>query len=626
MVAMATPSTSEEAQRDNSSIGNDERQAVILAAGFAKRMQPLSNNCHKALLSVGGVTILGRIMDSLVHVGIRRVTVVTGYRSDDVEAFLRAGYPDVDIRLVHNERYRETNNIVSLSLAFESMEFDADVVLVECDLLFDPSLMDRLVEHPGENVALVDHYRTGMDGTVISIRDGLVFDVYPSTSQGADFSYIDKYKTLNIYRFSREFCRAAFAPLLRTYANDIDSSSYYEVVLGMLTNIKKYNISALVVAGERWAEVDDPNDLQVASFQFEPARRSEILDGAFGGHWNFDLIDFSFMRNAYFPSGQMLAAMRFALPELIADYGSAQPVLNEKLGYFLQCDPTRLQVLHGASQIFPILAQAFEGRSITIPSATYGEYLRLFPDAVAYLDAPGVDWEELKSIAASFQIVVVVNPNTSTGTTLSSVDVHALARATPDTLFWVDESFLAFSDEASIIKLLEVEPLENVLVLVSLSKSLGAPGLRLGYAYSRSTSLIETIGSQLPVWNLSSPAEFLLELLLKFEPAYASSLEMTKVDREWLRTNLQTLSFVAEMPASGGNFLLVQLEGNDARLASQVRNWLLEQCNIEVKDVSAKFADHVPRLRLAVRSKAENERLVAALRHLAEDLAQIHRS
>ncbi|HUZ41800.1 MAG TPA: hypothetical protein VMU68_10480 [Acidimicrobiales bacterium] len=101
---------------------------------------------------------------------------------------------------------------------------------------------------------------------------------------------------------------------------------------------------------------------------------------------------------------------------------------------------------------------------------------------------------------------------------------------------------------------------------------------------------------------------------------------MTKVDRESLRTNLQTLSFVAETPASGGNFLLVQLEGTDARLASQVRNWLLEQCNIEVKDVSAKFADDVPRLRLPVRSKAENERLVAALRHLAEELAQIQRS
>src|ERR1039458_6346427 len=58
-------------------------RAVILAAGYATRMQPLSGNCHKALLSVSGDTILGRIMESLVHIGVERVTVVTGYRADD---------------------------------------------------------------------------------------------------------------------------------------------------------------------------------------------------------------------------------------------------------------------------------------------------------------------------------------------------------------------------------------------------------------------------------------------------------------------------------------------------------------------------------------------------------------
>lgn len=614
---------SKESATDHASHRNGELQAVILAAGFARRMQPLSDNCHKALLSVGGATILGRIMDNLEYVGIRRVTVVTGFRSQDVEDFLRSGYPDVDLRLVHNSAFRETNNIVSLSLAFDNMEFDADVVLVECDLLFDRSLMVRLVDHPGQNVALVDRYRTGMDGTVVTIHDGLVSDVYPSDTQGADFSYIDKFKTLNIYRFDREFCRTAFRPLLHTYANDVDSSCYYEIVLGMLTNIRAHKISAEVVTGERWAEVDDPNDLAVASFQFEPERRGAILDGAFGGHWNFDVVDFSFMRNAYFPTGAMLAAMRFALPELIADYGSAQPILNEKLSYFLRCDRLRLQVLHGASQIFPILARIFAGSSITIPTATFGEYSRLFPDAVPYLDAPGVDWGELGRNAPSFRIVVIVNPNTSTGTTLSSHDIHVLARATPDTLFWVDESFLAFSDQPSIVELLQNEPLDNVLVLVSLSKSLGAPGLRLGYAYSCNQSLIETIGAELPVWNLSAPAEFLLELLLKFGPAYTTSLELTVNDRESLRDALVELPFVAEVPPSGGNFLLIQLEGADSRLAGQIRDWLLERYNIEIKDVTGRFPDGTPRLRVAVRTKVENALLVGALRDLCQEILTI---
>ena len=89
-----------------------------------------------------GTTILGRIMDGLAAIDVSKVTVVTGYRAEDVERFLRERFPKLDLRLVHNPRYRETNNIVSLSMALKAMSFDADVVLIECDLLFDPSLLD----------------------------------------------------------------------------------------------------------------------------------------------------------------------------------------------------------------------------------------------------------------------------------------------------------------------------------------------------------------------------------------------------------------------------------------------------------------------------------------------------
>ncbi len=575
-------------------------------------MRPLSDTCHKALLPVGGTTILGRIMDALSQVGIRRVTVVTGYRSHDVERFLRSGYPDIDLRLVHSPRFAETNNVVSLSLALEEMAFDADVVLIECDLLFDPTLLVRLIDNPGRNVALVDHYRTGMDGTVVAVRDGLVAEVYPTEVQGSGFSYNDKFKTLNIYRFDREFTRTTLRPLLRTYANVIDSSCFYELVLGMLTNIPAHRISAEVVAGERWVEVDDPNDLAVACFRFEPERRGAVLDRTLGGHWNFDVLDFSFMRNAYFPTGAMLAAMRHALPELVADYGSAQPVLNEKLGYFLHCDPGRLQVLHGASQAFPILPRILGRPIVALPAPTFGEYLRAFPDAVQYADAPGVDWTGLDALSGDGRLLVIVNPNTPTGTTLSSKDIHTLAQSRPATLVWVDESFLAFSGEPSLVDLLEQEPLDNVVVLTSLSKCLGTPGLRLGYVYCCNERLIEAVGEQLPVWNLSAPAEYLLELLIKFTPAYVASLERTTRDRDAFRRRLE-LPLVREVHPSGGNFLLARLRGADPGLAARLRSWLLATERIEVKDVTQRFPDRAPSLRLAVRNPADNAQLVAAL-------------
>lgn len=601
-------------------VDGEPLQAVILAAGYGRRMRPLSDHCHKALLPLNGTTILGRIMDSLVEIGTKVVTVVTGYRADDVEGYLRTSYPDVDLRIVDNPKYRETNNVVSLSLAFDSLSFDADVLLIECDLMFDSSLLKRLLGRPGENVALVDQFSIGMDGTVVAVRDGFVTDVYPTDTQGADFSYGEKYKTLNIYRFDRAFCSDFFQPLLHTYSNSIDPNSYYELILGMLANLAACRIKAEIVTGERWAEVDDPNDLVVARFQFEPESRVEILDKTFGGHWNFDVLDFSLMRNAHFPTPAMLAAMRQALPELVASYGSTQVVLNEKLGYFLGVDPATLQVLHGASQVFPLLAREFEGRRVTVPTPTFGEYPRHFPEAEPYEDDPGVDWDALESAASNVDVVVVVNPNTPTGTIARSEDLMALARSNPGTLVLVDESFFAFSGQRSIVELLRDEPLDNVLVLVSLSKTLGIPGLRLGYVYSNRRSLIEAIGSQLPVWNVSAVAEYFLETLLKFGPAYEASLLTTIDDRAAMRAALETVPLVVEVPPSGGNFLLVRLRGTDTTSGARVRSWLLTTHAIEVKDVSGRFGDGAPRLRVAVRRPEENARLVDALGQLPAEL------
>jgi adenosylcobyric acid synthase len=208
-----------------------------------------------------------------------------------------------------------------------------------------------------------------------------------------------------------------------------------------------------------------------------------------------------------------------------------------------------------------------------------------------------------------------VNPNTPTGTLLATAELYSLAEKYPETLFWIDESFLAFSDQPSIIELLESRPLNNVVVLTSLSKCLGAPGLRLGYVYSRDTALIDAIGAALPVWNLSSPAEFLLELLVKFQTAYANSLERTAADREALRADLAELPIVARVYPSGGNFLLVEMRGTDDT-ASAIRQGLLTAHNIEVKDVTDRFSDRRPRLRIAVRLPEENARLVEGLLEL----------
>jgi histidinol-phosphate/aromatic aminotransferase/cobyric acid decarboxylase-like protein/choline kinase len=594
-------------------------QAVILAAGRGRRMEPLSMSCHKALLEIGGNTILGRALDSLLKAGVAPITIVTGYRSEDITSFVSTRYPGIPVRYVHNDRYEVTNNIVSLAQALESLEYDEDVVLIECDLLFEPHLITDLARHPGKNVALVDHYRTGMDGTVVSIENGYVSQVFPTASQDRNFRFGDKFKTINIYRFDRTYCQGTLRPMLSAYANNVDANCYYEIVLGMLANVPAHRISALVVRDSDWVEVDDPNDLNVARFAFEPKDRPALLDHSFGGHWSYDVLDFSLPRNAYFPPVPMLTALSHGLPDVVTGYGSRQEILDQKAALFIGCEPDRVRLLNGASQAYPILGRLYRDRSVAIPDPTFGEYARCFPHAATYTDSLAAAQEQFERFARDVQLMVVVNPNNPSGVTIPTRSLYDVAARTPDTTFLVDESFLVFSGQPSLIRLLEAEPLDNIVILTSLGKSLGVPGLRLGYLYTSNAELRQEFEEFMPIWGVNALAEFFLELTIKFRTDLEKSIALTVSERARMRRLLEELPTVRQVHDSGGNFLLVELTGEDPGIASRLRRDLLASSRIEVKDISGKYPDRRPRLRLAVRTQDDNDRLLNALRALATE-------
>lgn len=460
--------------------------SLILAAGYGARMRPYTDHTHKTLLPVAGQPLIDRMIDNLRSVGVHTHLVVTGYRADELCAHLRETFADDTFLFVHNPRYAETNNIVSLALAFEHLPAGQDVLLLESDVVCGPDLLQMLVDSPWRDVALVDHYGTGMDGTVVTVTDGVITAVIPPHLQGADFDFHDKYKTLNIYKFSAEFCRDVFAGLLRWYAHSMDGNVYYELILGMLIYMRRATVHAQVVEGHRWAELDDPGDLRVAEYTFAPDRRREVLEDWWGGYWSLDVVDFCFLRNMYWPTPAMLGEMRRNLPQLLWNYGSAQHILDQKLTWWLQCREGRVTALAGLSQVFPLLRHAFSGKRALVPSPTFGEYARVFPNADRYADTFHIDLAavEAQAQAGDAEVVVVVTPNNPTGTTVAAADLHALAKRHPQRVFVIDESFQGFSSDPSLTTLLDTAPLDNVLVLVSLSKVMGVPGARLGYVYT----------------------------------------------------------------------------------------------------------------------------------------------
>ena len=150
----------------------------------------------------------------------------------------------------------------------------------------------------------------------------LIRSIIPPHLQGPDFDFSDKFKTLNIYKFSRQFCASVFKQLLGYYTKAIDDNCYYELILGILIYVGQAQIHAEVLDGEVWAELDDPNDLRVAEFVFDRPARAAIIEESFGGLWAHNVLDFGFIRNMHFPPSAMLAEMKGNLPNLLHNYGS----------------------------------------------------------------------------------------------------------------------------------------------------------------------------------------------------------------------------------------------------------------------------------------------------------------
>lgn len=592
-------------------------KALILAAGYGQRMRPLSDSVHKTMLDVGGQTIIDRILYGLRLHGVSDVWIVTGYRAEELCEHVSVHHQDLKFHFVHNERFDKTNNIYSMALAFEQMTFEDDLILIESDLIYEPAVLDRLLKSGRENVALVDHYRPGMDGTVVTLNSAhVVTQVIPPSLQSDNFDYRDKYKTLNIYRFSKEFCATTLRRLLTYYARVIDDNCYYELILGMLIYMQQAEIHAEILAGEQWNEIDDPNDLRLAEFTFRPSLRYAFLEESWGGTWGTGVLDFAFIRNMHFPTPAMISELRLHLPDLLHTYGSTQSIVNTKLAWALNWEAEHTHALAGASQCYPWLRRLFAGKRALIPAPTFGEYSRVFPHAQCYGDAPGVQWSEIEAKARESDVVVFVNPNNPTGTTLETSGVEDFCRRNTDKIVIVDESFLDFSDQISITNFAGRGQLENVIVLRSLSKSLGVPGMRIGALYTANAEVAAWVRDETPIWNINSVGENYMEIMLKNRPQLAASYVRTKEERADLSAILGRLPIVSEVYPSGANFLLVRLKYSAAdaeRLAAR----LAERRKLHVKNVSSKFEGGDGYWRIAVRTPEDHGTLYSAIVELA---------
>ena len=608
-------------------------QAIILAAGMGRRLGDLTKENTKCMVPVNGVRLIDRLLGQLSGLSLKRVIIVVGYKGQELKDYIGHRYDDqLKIAYAENPIYDKTNNIYSLSLVKQQLQED-DTLLIESDLIFSDSLFQMIIADPYPNLALVAKYESWMDGTMVRLdADNNIVNFVPKKA----FKYEDidsYYKTVNIYKFSRDFSQQKYVPFLEAYCHALGNNEYYEQVLRVITLLDHAELKALPIGNEKWYEIDDIQDLDIAETIF--AEGDEMLhrfNYRYGGHWRFPkMLDYCYLVNPYFPTKRMKDELRSSFDTLLTEYPSGMFVNSLLAGKYFGIRQDYVVVGNGAAELIKSLMERLLAGSSTskvgVIYPTFEEYPHRLKqeDIVAFQpDNRDLKYTEDDLIAfytgKGISSLLLINPDNPSGNFISMAGLQKLLAwsKTQQIQLIVDESFVDFSDDFEHNTLLRNETLADnpqLVVMKSISKSYGVPGLRLGVLACSNVDLIKWIKKDISIWNINSFAEFYMQIFGKYESDYLAACRKFIAERSRFEVLLREIPYMRVLPTQA-NYFCIELTGKYS--SAELTKLLLERYNIMVKDCDSKNGLKGRNfIRISVRSQQDNDQLIAALKELS---------
>ena len=595
---------------------------------MGRRLGELTDDNTKCMLSVNGMKLIDRTLTCLSEVGVTKLIMVVGYKAQNVIDYVGYRYKDIEITYIENHMYNKTNNIYSLYLAKDHLLAD-DTLLLESDLIYETSVVRRLVENDYPNLALVDKYESWMDGTVVTLDEENRINNFISKNY-FKYSDIDQYyKTVNIYKFSKEFSQTHYVPFLEAYCHALGRNEYYEQVLKVITLLDDSPLRALPLNGEKWYEIDDIQDLDIASGMFEESdeMRYKAISSRYGGYWRYPhLVDFCYLVNPYFPPQQMIDEIKASFETLMREYPSGMRVNSLLAGKYFSIRQECVVVGNGAAELIKTFVENYVGKMGVI-YPTFEEYPNRIQseNIVSYLPINAdmhYDADEIMLFFGDKQLdtLLLINPDNPSGNYIPYADLMRLIEWTKQNgvRFVVDESFVDFVDVEGEYTLLNNTTLTanpHLVVVKSISKSYGVPGFRLGVLASGNTEMIANLKKEVAIWNINSFGEFYMQIYEKYHNDYTIACQMFHQERAHFYAELQEVPFLRVIP-SQANYFLCELV-TDKLSSKELAVRLLADYNILIKDCSGKAAfSRGNYIRIAIRDRKDNHRLVEALKDI----------
>lgn len=603
-------------------------QAVILAAGMGRRLGELTQENTKCMVKVNGVTLIDRLLSQLSSIGsLERVIIVIGYNGEKLKQHIGNQYNGLKIEYIENPIYDKTNNIYSLSLANKELQED-DTLLIESDLIIEDSLINTIIENPYPNLALVDKYETWMDGTMVKLDDDHRIIEFVS-KQNFDYKEIAQYyKTINIYKFSRDFLCNQYVPFLNAYTQALGNNEYYEQVLRIITYLDNCDLKALPIQqGQKWYEIDDIQDLDIAETLFASEEdQLPLFQKRYGGYWRFPkLLDFCYLVNPFFPPKKMKDEIKSNFDVLLTEYPSGMRVNSLLMAKYFGIERDFVSVGNGAAELIKSLMSKLDGIIGTV-MPTFEEYPNRYNTEKTISFIPGnSDYSYTASDVIDFfnnrpiDTLLLINPDNPSGNFIPYKDlIHLIEWSVLKKIkIVIDESFVDFSDDHSTNSLLKNQTLSqypNLIVIKSISKSYGVPGLRLGLLASSDKELINFIKKDVSIWNINSFAEFYMQIFGKYEKDYQKACVNFIEERKLFLEELKQIPWLRVIPSQANYFLC---EISDKYSSKDLVKILLLHHNILIKDCSTKDGfEGKNYVRIAIRDRRDNERIVNCLKTL----------
>lgn len=602
-------------------------QAIILAAGMGRRLGELTSSNTKCMVKVNGVRLIDRMLHQLMKLNLSRIIIVIGHQGNSLQNYLILNYPDLNIIFVKNNVFDKTNNIYSLWLTREFMA-DEETLLLESDLIFEDAVLKLAVDSKYKDCALVSKYQTWNDGTMVRIDDdnNIVNFIPKKAFKYSDTQYY--YKTVNIYKFSKEFITNHYLPFLDAYIKVLGENEYYEQVLRVITLIDSTGIKALPISNLRWYEIDDVQDLKIAETIFaSPEQRLEKLQKSYGGYWRYPyLLDFCYLVNPYFPPQRMIEEIKANFEPLLRDYPSGMGVNSLLAAKYFGLKHEYTVIGNGAAELIKSLMGILPGKTgVILP--TFEEYpnrkensevVKFYPsnNDFRYSANDVIEFYDENPV----QNLLIVNPDNPSGNMLTFQEIEKILKWSllKHINLIIDESFVDFSESNIYFTLLRNDILKtypHLFVIKSISKSYGVPGLRLGILANSNKEMIERIRKDVSIWNINSFAEFYLQIYNKYENDYMKACSRFQEDREIFYEQLKEIPYLSVIPSQANYFLC---EVNGGLSSHDLTLKLLTNYNILIKDCSSKigFQERGQYVRIAIRNRRDNDNIIEALKQL----------